>query len=82
MQEIAQDELILPGHDLTGLVMPGRIDHQEIDTEGVGEEGLVLQLRAGFGDGCVLGVVNSRRGTRVLRVNSQPSSSGPDSTMN
>src|SRR6266545_3957837 len=68
---VAQNELIGPGDDIAGLIVPGRIHHEEVHAESAGGEGLVHELQAGFANGAVLDIVNARRGASVLRVNAQ-----------
>jgi hypothetical protein len=69
-EAVAQNELVGPGDDIAGLVLPGR-SSTKVHAQGVGSEVLVRELRAGFGHGAVFGVVNAWRGTGVLGIDAQ-----------
>jgi hypothetical protein len=65
-EAVAQHELVGPGDDVAGLIVPGRVHDEKVHAEGFGSEVLVRELRAGFGHGAVIGVVNARRGPGPL----------------
>ena len=68
---VAQDKLVGPGHRIARLVLTRRVADQEIHPQGRGVVDLVLQLRARLGDRSVLGKIDARRRTGVLRVDAQ-----------
>ena len=60
-EAIAQDQLVGPDNGVADLVLAGRVGDLEADAQGIGGQGLVLELWTGVGQRAVLGIVDARR---------------------
>src|ERR1019366_8987800 len=76
VQKIAENQLVRPGHNFTGLVLVGWIDHPEVHAEGAGNQDLVFGLRASVGYGCILSIVDAGSRPGVFGVDAQPNHTG------